>query len=642
MGEQQVQTDLNGERLREFMQRILTDLRALEHMLESGKFETGVRRIGAEQELALIDRHGEPAMLGPEVLERISATDATAGPYFTTELGRFNIEYNTDPIEFGSDCLGRLEKQLTELLAKARTAAQELDADILLTGILPTLRKTHLDLQYMTPMPRYYALNDALTRLRGGEYEFRLTGVDELIVKHDSVMVEACNTSFQVHFQVDPEEFARRYNFAQAVTGPVLAACANSPLLFGKRLWRETRIGLFQQAVDTRSTGSHAQERKGRVSFGDGWIKSDVLEIFREEVSRYRLLFGTELGEDPFAALEAGRIPQLDALRLHNGTIYRWNRPCYGITGGKPHLRIENRVLPAGPSIVDSVANAAFWFGLMSGMAAEYEDITKVMDFDVVKGNFLAAARAGLQAQLNWDLDKPVPAQDLIGQQLLPLARRGLEASNIDAADIDKYLGIIEERVSSGQTGAAWQLQSLAAMKDQGTSSECIRSMTSAMLANQKGGAPVHTWPVARIDRGDTVRRNFQQVEQYMRTDVITANHDDPVELVANMMDWQKVRHIPIEDNQHRLVGLVTYRQLIRVYGGEAGGKRELVPVSDVMKRDLITVTPETHTVEAIKLMKTHQVSCLPVVKDERLVGLITERDFLTIASELIERELNR
>lgn len=634
MGEQEVTTDMQAEGLREFMQKILTDLRALEQMLDEGQFETQVRRIGVEQELVLVNRLRDPAMVGPKVLENIG------DDHFTTELGQFNIEFNADPIEFGGKCLSQLEAQLTRLFNQAQQGANKTGADAVLTGILPTLRKTHLDTAYMTPRPRYRALNDALTRLRGERYEFRLTGIDELNITHDSVMLEACNTSFQVHFQVDPQEFACRYNIAQAVTAPVLAAAANSPLLFGKRLWRETRIGLFQQAVDTRTLGAHSQDRKGRVSFGDDWVRESVLEIYREEVSRFRVLFGIDLDEDPFEALSAGRAPKLQALRLHNGTVYRWNRPCYGVLNGKPHLRIENRVLPSGPTIVDSVANAAFWFGLMSGVAAEFGDITKVLKFDVVKENFIAAARGGLHAQLYWLDDQPLPAKDLICQRLLPLAREGLKDSGIDHGDIDKYLGIIRERASTGKTGADWQLQSLSGMSDAATIGEKMSSIVGGMIERQSSGKPVHEWTPTGLDRGDTVRRNFQQVEQYMTTDVITANQDDPIDLVANMMDWEKVRHIPIEDNQHNLVGLVTYRQLIRFLAGKRSNPDEPAPVSSIMQRSVETVTPETSTLDAIHKMRNQRISCLPVVKERRLVGIVTETDFLIIASELIEREL--
>jgi len=636
MGEHDVTTTPEGESLRAFTQHLLNDLRALDRMIADGAIESGVRRIGAEQEMVLVDRNYQPAPISDRVLETLN------DERFTTELARFNIECNLTPLIFGGDCLRQMELQLTDLLAHARAAAQRHAADVLLTGIAPTLGQTHISMDYITPKPRYYALNDALCRMRGGEYEFRLSGTDELVIKHDSVMLEACNTSFQVHFQVSPDEFARRYNIAQAVLAPVLAVAANSPLLFGKRLWHETRIELFQQAVDTRSSTTQADERMGRVSFGQRWVRESVMEIFREDVSRFRVLLSSELGEDSFDVVAAGGVPELRALRLHNSTVYRWNRPCYGIHQGRPHLRIENRVLPAGPTVLDSIANAALWFGLMGGMANAYDDVTRVLDFDDVKGNFMSAARLGLRAQFTWlDGDKPMPAQDLLRSELIPLARQGLADANIAAEDIDRYLGVIEQRVETGRNGANWMLASLASMKGQGAPGEKLTSLAGTALARQWEGAPVHAWPLATLDRADTIRRNYRRVEQYMTTDLFTVNADDSVELVANMMVWEGIRHVPVEDSQHRLVGLVAARQLLRVMG-EAPLKSRTTPiaVSEIMQTNPLTVTPDMSTIDAIRLMRDRRVSCLPVVKNGTLVGVITDYDFLEIAADMIEREL--
>ena len=178
----------------------------------------------------------------------------------------------------------------------------------LLVGILPTLDKSHLSLEAMTPKPRYRELNDAITRLRGGEFEFRLKGADELIVRHDNVMLEACNTSFQVHFQVGADEFARLYNIAQAVAAPVLAAAVNSPLLFGQRLWHETRIALFQQSVDTRDASSHVREQSPRVTLRPPLDRPLGHRDLPQDIARFRALLGADLDEDPFAELDAGRI----------------------------------------------------------------------------------------------------------------------------------------------------------------------------------------------------------------------------------------------------------------------------------------------------------------------------------------------
>jgi gamma-glutamylcysteine synthetase len=458
MGEHDVRKQSQREEIRVFLKHLLKDVRALEYMLDNGLVESEVRRIGAEQELFLVDADWRPAPIATEVLDRLE------DEHFTTELGRFNLEFNLDPLSFGGSCLGDMERQLNELLAKVREAANACGGEVVLTGLLPTLTKSDLEIGNMTPNPRYFALNEAMTRLRGGDYEFFLKGIDELHLRHDSIMVEACNTSFQVHFQAAPAKFARLYNAAQVVTGPVLAAAANSPLLFGKRLWSETRVGLFQQSIDTRRTTPHLREQIPRVSFGRHWVRSSALEIFREDIARFRTLLSTEIDDDPFEAIEEGQAPSLKALRLHNSTVYRWNRVCYGISDGKPHLRIENRILPSGPTVRDEVANAAFWYGLVNGVLDEYGDVTRHFNFDDIRSNFFSAARQGLNTQLSWVGGDMAPADRLIVDTLIPLAREGLLAADIDSGEVDRYLGTVEERVSSGKTGAQWQLSSLATM----------------------------------------------------------------------------------------------------------------------------------------------------------------------------------
>ncbi|NNE10270.1 MAG: CBS domain-containing protein, partial [Gemmatimonadetes bacterium] len=546
--------------------------------------------------------------------------------------------FNLDPLVFGGDCLTRMETQLNALLDKVRTHAGELGTQIVLAGILPTLRQSHLGIENMTPNPRYYALNEALTSLRGSDYDLRIKGADEILVRHGTVMYEACNTSFQVHFQTGPNEFAKLYNVAQAVTPPVMAAATNSPILFGRRLWRETRIALFQQAVDTRSSGSHAQEREARVTFGRRWLDESVLEIFREDIARFRVVLSSELPDDPFADLAKGIAPQLRALRLHNGTVNRWNRPCYGILDGVPHIRIENRVLPAGPSILDEVANAAFWFGLMSGVSDEYADISKVLDFDDVRSDFTAAARLGLDAQLSWVEKKSVPAEELISKVFLPLSREGLTSRGIDSSSIDRYLGVIEERVLAKKTGAHWTMGSLAALK--GSLGDRLTAITASMVRNQKEGTPVARWKPACFEDSGAWRHNFLRVEQLMRTDIFTVSEEEIVDLVANLMDWEKIRHVPVEDNQNRLVGLVSHRSLLRYLASDRRSRDESVPVREIMQKNPITTSPDASTLEAMEVMRRARIGCLPVVREGHLVGLLTERDFMEIAGQLIEEKL--
>ncbi len=632
--------DVSGERtgpdaVRAFTKALLRDLQALEHMLSHGMIESGVRRIGAEQEMFLVNPGWRVAPVSLEVLEGLE------GP-FTTELGLFNLEANVEPRLLSDRCFSDLEARLDELVGQVRFRARELDADVALVGILPTLSKSDLSLDNITPKARYYALNDALSQMRGGEpYKLRIEGSDELYIEHDSVMLEACNTSLQVHLQVEADEFAHLYNVAQLITGPVLSAAVNSPVLFSKRLWDETRIALFQQSVDTRSATVHMRELAPRVRFGDQWVRESVTELFQEDVARFRVLLTSKIDEDPNAVLAEGGIPELQALQLHNSTIYRWNRPCYGVGGGKPHLRIECRVLPSGPSIVDEVANAAFWIGAVMGAAAEFPDLTERIEFDEVKANFLSASRQGLKAGFHWLDGEAVSARRLILDTLLPLAENGLSAAGVDSGDVDRYLGLIRERVESGTTGTQWMMRSIAAMKGQGSREERLAAVTAATVNRQRVGTPVHTWKLAEIDEAGGWRLNYLRVEQYMTTSLFTVHEDESVEMVAFLMDRRQIRHVLVEDGKHRLVGIVSYRSLIRLMADSVNRKAEdAPPVKMIMERDPISVAPETPTLDAIDLMRRHKVSCLPVVNGGKLVGIVTERDFMPIAYELLEDRL--
>ncbi len=629
-----VTSEMGKGSARAFSKALLKDLQALEKMLENGLIESGVRRFGCEQEMFLVNRAWRPAPVAMEVLERLD------GEAFTTELARFNLEMNVEPMMLGGACLSALQKSIEELLDMAREAASEEGADVVLAGILPTLGKSDLTLDNISPMPRYYALNESLTRMRGRAYRLQIQGRDELQIEHDSVMLEACNCGCQVHLQVDSTEFAPMYNAAQAMTGPVLAAAVNSPVLFGKRLWAETRIAVFRQSIDTRSTSVHLREFSTRVRFGDRWVKESVAELFQEDIAQFRVLLAQETVEDPFEQLAAGDIPRLQALQLHNGTVYRWNRPCYGISEGKPHLRIECRVLPSGPTVLDEVANAAFWIGLVLGAKHEYGDITERLSFDDAKYNFLTASRQGLDAGFRWVDGQSVTAPELILETLLPLARAGLEAY-VDRSEIDKYLGVIHDRVQSRGTGSDWMMRSLSAMEDRGSRSERMTALTAAIANRQSERKPCHEWELAMLEEAGGWTRKYVKVEDYMTTQLFTVQEDELLEMVAFLMERNQIRHVPVEDEQNRLVGLVSYRSILRMasdMGNE--GDKGTTPVKTIMERDPVCVTPETSTLEAIDMMRKNAVSCLPVLKGEKLVGLVTEADFMPIAYELLEKQL--
>lgn len=635
MGEQNVEQTGDEQARRAFMKALLDEVRALEDMLDTGMIESGIRRIGAEQEMFLVDQASRPALTAMQILETID------DPRFTHELGLFNLEANLSPLELGGDCLRRMEQETNEVLEIARRHAGEIDTRIALVGILPTLTREHLSLESMVPTARYFALNEALLRLRGSNFNFTIKGIDQLNINHDNLMLEACNTSFQVHFQVGAEEFAPLYNIAQAVTGPLLASCVNSPILLGKRLWLETRIAVFEHSIDARSEAHAARGHKPRVHFGDQWIDESVIEIFKEDIARFRVILTTEFEDDPIGMVARGDVPKLKALCLHNGTVYRWNRACYGISdNGKPHLRIENRVIPSGPTVIDEIANAAFFFGMMSRLSHTIDDIREHLNFSDVKSNFLAAAREGLRAQQVWFGGRQVTAQELIIDELLPLAREGLVEANIDERDIDRYLGVIRERVDKRCTGARWQLESLENMKGEGNENERLRALTNSMVEQSERGEPVARWELAGFCRQQDWRDSYRTVGQFMATDLFTVRPDDIVDFAASLMEWRYVRHVPVEDDSGQLLGLISHRQLLRLI---ARGNRgdSTITVRDVMRPDPITVSPETTTVEAIRQMRENRLSCLPVVEDGKLVGLVTEYDLVVVAGRLLESYLD-
>lgn len=633
MGDQDITRQPQDHERRAFMKSLLNEVRAMALMLEKGHFESGMRRIGAEQEMFLVDHSHLPSWRADETLAQIG------DPRFTHELGKFNLEANLSPLTFGNNCLSTMEQELQEVYDLARNAASKNNDQIALVGILPTLGRRELTLDAMLPQPRYFALNEALLKLRGSDFQINIKGIDELRLSVDNLMLEACNTSFQVHFQVDPENFSHLYNIAQAVTGPLLASCVNSPILLGKRLWHESRIAVFEHSVDTRSDAHAARGLKPRVHFGDHWVENSVAEIFKEDIARFRVILTCNTEDDPVGMVQRGEVPKLRALCLHNGTVYRWNRACYGISdNGKPHLRIENRVIPSGPTVIDAVANSALYFGLMAGLSDEIEDIRDHISFADVKTNFIAAARDGIRAQQVWFNEQQLPAHELILEKLLPIARRGLTKTGIDQADIDRYLGVIEQRVTKRRTGARWLLESMQELEGKGSHDECLRSLTASMIQQQATGVPVHEWKLAEFSQQQDWRDSYRTVHQFMATDLFTVQPDDIVDFAASLMDWRHIRHVPVEDDTGQLLGLVSHRSILRLIAD--GESSEPTCVRDIMHTELVTVEPGTRTVDAIRTMRENKLSCLLVVKNGKLLGLVTEHDLLKVASRLLESYL--
>ncbi|MDF1699796.1 MAG: glutamate-cysteine ligase family protein [Planctomycetota bacterium] len=632
MGRHDIDISDSPEELRRFERRLIADVDALERMIEMDVFEKGITRIGLEQEFFLIDEHGRPAPRAMEVLDALGGD----GSVYQTELALFNIEVALPPHELTGDCFSRLEATLRRELGTIRAAAHKHGTDVLAIGILPTLGWEHLTLDNMTPSPRYAALNRRVTAMRQGEFRIHIRGTDILHATHDNVLLEAFNTSFQLHLQVTPQDFAKTYNAMQVATSLAIAASGNSPLLLGHRLWEETRIALFRQSVDTRTDPELRRGSRPRVFFGDEWVKSSVLDLVQDDAARFRVVLPVDDGEPmPGDVLDKGGIPNLSALALHNGTIYRWNRPCYGVVDGVPHLRIENRPLPAGPTAVDSMANAAYLYGLTYGLMSEYGDVAERMAFHDCKANFYNAASTGLRAALHW-LDGRNHAADELILYTMPLASKGLRDLGVDEADVNRLLDLVSDRVSSGQTGARWMIDGYNRMRTVVPQDEALQAVVLDYLDGQKSGRPVHEWDRMEMPSRDLRRSSYMRVGQIMSKDLITVREEDTVTLAEAMMRWEGIRHVPVENAKGELVGMFTLVDVVNALRKSDVDNAELA-IGDIMHRDPVTVTPETSTLDAIKLMREHKLSALPVVNADKLEGILTDSDFLVVAGRLLE-----
>lgn len=600
-----------------YFRRLLTDLEALEQMTLDGSFLRDPIHIGAEQEFCLVDKNWQPSNRAVAILEDI------AEPHFTTELTRYNLEINLDPLPLEGTCFSQMHRQLNDLLDLGQEVAEKHENYIILTGILPTISTHYLKEDYMTPKERYKILSDAIKRVRKADLELHVKGVDEVHLRHDSIMYEGCNTSFQAHLQIDPDDFADTYNWAQAISGPILSICANSPMLMGRELWEETRIALFTQSVDTRRSTFLLNERQPRVGFGTSWAEGSPADFFKKSILRFRSLISTTFeGEDSLQQLEKGVTPELSALNLHNGTVYPWNRLCYGRTQGKPHLRIENRYMPSGPTTSDEIANLMFWVGVMKGRPREWEQIHLKMDFRDAKKNFFNAARYGMAAQFHWD-GKIIPTRDLLLEFFLPMAYKGLARVNVDRADVERYLGIIERRIRS-QNGAEWMVQAYRELRREFNPPEALRRLTASLFDRSYKGYPVDAWKKIHVNEVAHGAKAKKRVGDLMTTKIITAQEEDSAALVVQMMQWNHIHHLPILNDHNELSGLLSWTDVAELQETEAIYKSR---IRDLMKQDLITVGPEARVAEARKLMETHKINSLPVVVGNALVGILTSND---------------
>ncbi len=495
MGDEVRAATYTREQRQRYREKVRQCLDVFERMLSESSFDDAQPLTGLEIELNLVDADLSPAMVNAAVLASI------ADPDYQTELGQYNIELNVSPRTLDGDALLVLEDQLRDSLNAAEHKANLEGGHIVMIGILPTVMPEHFHTDWMSANARYAALNESVFAARGEDLLIDITaptGGERVTAYADTIAPESACTSVQLHLQVTPQTFAPTWNAAQALLGPQLAMGANSPYLFGRRLWAETRTELFLQATDTRAIELKNQGVRPRVYFGDRWITS-IFDLFEENVRYFPALLPEVSEEDPVAVLDAGGAPRMQELRLHNGTVYRWNRPIYDTVGGRPHVRVENRVLPAGPTAVDVLANAAFYFGAMRVLTTEDRPVWTKMSFATAEANFVECARRGMSASVYWPGLGDLPAEELVLRHLLPMAHAGLEQWGVSAAARERYLGVIEGRCKTGRNGAEWQVATVEALEARGHDRlSAIREMLRRYAVGMHDNQPVHTWDVPR------------------------------------------------------------------------------------------------------------------------------------------------
>jgi hypothetical protein len=497
MGAEVSAQSYSREERQRYREKVRQNLDVFEQMLATAQFEFDKPLTGLEIELNLVDDAYQPKFGNAEVLEHI------ANPDYQTELAQYNIELNVAPRPLpGDEALG-LEQELRDSLNQADLRAREVGARIVPIGILPTIMPEHFAGEWISENNRYTALNDSIFFARGEDIYLDIDGPtgERLATYSDSIAPESACTSVQLHIQVAPSEFANYWNAAQAIAGPQLGMAANSPFFYGRRLHAETRIALFEQATDTRPIELRNQGVRPRVWFGERWVTS-IFDLFEENVRYFPALLPESSDEDPVAVLASERAPELSELRLHNGTVYRWNRPIYDTVDGKPHLRVENRVLPAGPTISDVLANAAFYYGLVRNLAKEDRPVWTQMSFAAAEQNFKECARRGIEGRVYWPGFGEVGVDELVLRHLLPMAHEGLADWGVATAVTDRYLSIIEGRATAGVNGATWQTDTVAALEDQGSDrATALRRMLELYVENMHTNEPVHTWTVPGLSR---------------------------------------------------------------------------------------------------------------------------------------------
>jgi hypothetical protein len=497
MGQDVDRTTFSRQDRQRYRANVQRCLDALALMLREHPFARDEPMTGLEVELNLVGEDLEPALSGVAVL------DSLGSPEFQTELGRWNLELNLPPRPLPGEQWRHFEQQLLDELAMVRAKALDHGAQLAVIGIVPTLRERHLVEDAICSDERYRMLNEQMLTSRGEPIRLDITGggllataPEHLVADFDSIAPEAACTSMQLHLQVPPESFAAYWNAAQCLAGVQLAVGANSPFLLGARLWSETRIPLFEQSCDVRPPELRNQGVRPRVWFGERWISS-VLDLFAENSRYFPGLIPLTDDVDPLAELNAGRVPGLDEMKLHNGTIWRWNRPVYDVAHGLPHVRVENRVLPAGPTAIDMVANALFFYGLLRVLVEAERPLWSYMSFDAAHENFTGAAHHGMDATLYWPGTGWIRPDELVLRKLLPMAAEGLARWGVSGEVCERYLPVIERRCVTRRTGAAWQLDAVRALEARGADrTAALHGMFARYLEHSAANEPVHAWPL--------------------------------------------------------------------------------------------------------------------------------------------------
>ena len=492
MGTEIGKSEFSAEDHAAFRERLDACMTLMRETLARPGFGKGEPTLGAELELYLVDEAGCPAPRNTEALA------ALGDPRFTPELNRFNLEYNAPHTAVAGEPFSVLEGHLQRAFARLARLEEALGAHAIPVGILPSLKRGDLHLSAISDLRRYHALNQALRALRGEDFHFHIDGLDPLVFESPDVSPEGAATSWQWHLRVDPAEFQDVYNAAQLTLPLVVALAGNSPLFSGHRLWHETRIAIFKQAVDVRPIAeverpSHA---RARVAFGEDWLDGGFAQLFADKIEHHAPLLPECHRHPPEEDIEIGGAPRLHELRLHGSTVWLWNRPVYDPIGGG-HVRLEQRALPAGPTVRDMLANTAFSLGLIAShrQSRDWERLP----FALARDNFYRAGQHGIEAVLAWPSEgepERVPAREL-ASRLLPRAREGPLASGVAEREADRHLAPIAGRMTTGQTGAVWQLDSLEALERDRSRADALPALVRRYAALSQSGRPAHEWPVA-------------------------------------------------------------------------------------------------------------------------------------------------